>query len=90
MKYIPPDVGYADTNSATGSISKPGNSFTFGCLYDVPDRAMHNEKKDPENHAHTAVAGPPAARGDPQLAGTRKIVLVFAGCRYNIQRRIWN
>lgn len=31
---------------------------------------MHNEKIDPENHAQTAVAGPPADRGDPQLAGT--------------------
>ena len=31
---------------------------------------MHNEKIDPENHAQTAVAGPPADRGDPPLAGT--------------------
>jgi hypothetical protein len=36
----------------------------------LPDRAMHSEKKDPENQHQTAVAGPPAASGEDQVPGT--------------------
>lgn len=50
-KYIPPAVGYAETNSAT----------------ELP---MHIAIHEPKNQHHTAVAGPPAARGEPKVAGT--------------------
>jgi hypothetical protein len=50
-KYIPPAVGYADTNSAT----------------ELP---MHIAMHEPINQHHTAVAGPPADNGAPNVAGT--------------------
>lgn len=31
---------------------------------------MHKAKNDPENQAQTAVAGPPAANGEAQVADT--------------------
>jgi hypothetical protein len=37
---------------------------------DKPELAMHIAITDPINHAHTAVPGPPEARGLPTVAGT--------------------
>lgn len=66
---MPPDVGYAETSSATRrdrSVPSPPIDLFFYTL----ERAMQSEKKVPENHAHTAAVGPPAARGADHVAGT--------------------
>ena len=55
---------------------------------------MHRAKKEPENQHHTAVAGPPAARGDTQVALTAKYyemihmvgLHVLAGAQYSHNR----
>ena len=64
---MPPAVGYADTNSATAQISlvKLGH-----CRSLVPELAIHIAIQEPMNQHHTAVAGPPAIIGLPNVAGT--------------------
>jgi hypothetical protein len=36
----------------------------------IPELAIHIAMHDPTNHAHTAVAGPPEAKGLLNVAGT--------------------
>lgn len=43
----------------------------FGWSFSL-ESAMHKAKKEPENQHHIAVAGPPAASGEDQEAGTEE------------------
>jgi hypothetical protein len=70
-KYIPPDVGYAETSSATTSLS----IFAIGTNPQVNslDKAIQRAKNEPENQHQMAVAGPPAANGEDHVAETMKV-----------------
>ena len=67
---MPPAVGYAETSSATRGLSAVRDGNAMSIDYSIPELAIHMAMIDPMNQHQTAVAGPPAMIGIPNVAGT--------------------
>jgi len=67
-KYIPPAVGYADTNSETAPYVNERLTSTVSS--NKPDAAIQYAIIEPINQAHTTAAGPPKLNGMWNVAGT--------------------